>query len=254
MDLLYDLDGLPYRDQAVTEYRSLFTKFPKDLLSIGADAKTVKGQEMGWLTAILYLSPSDIGGVNLCPMAKIAGCEGPCLNTAGRGKLTTVQMSRLRKTLYMNQWWPEFKFQLTTELGKFSQTKPEFRKAVRLNGLSDIRWERKIPATLSYFYDYYSVQFYDYTKLCNRKIDRPEVYDLTFSYSGATDYSFYVEQAERRGMRMSAVFRDELPETFRGRPVIDGDENDLVFLKPTNVIVGLKAKGEARKDNTGFVV
>jgi hypothetical protein len=251
---MYDLDGLDCRDEAVTKYRDLFTKFPDNLLSIGADPKTVKGEAHGWLTAILYLLPSDLSGVNLCPMAKIAKCSDPCLNTAGRGKMTSVKMSRLRKTLYYNQWYPDFERQLIAELEKFATTRPELQKAVRLNGLSDIRWERKVWDTMTHLYDLHGVQFYDYTKLANRHIKRPEVYDLTFSYSGVSDYRLYVEQAVRRGYRMSVVFNGSLPETFLGRTVVNGDENDLVFRHPNDVIVGLKAKGPARYDTSGFVV
>ena len=36
--------------------------------------------------------------------------------------------------------------------------------------------------------------------------------------------------------------------------VVNGDESDLRFLDPRNSIVGLKAKGKAKKDTTGFVV
>ena len=36
--------------------------------------------------------------------------------------------------------------------------------------------------------------------------------------------------------------------------VINGDESDLRFLDPRGVIVGLKAKGKARKVQTSFVI
>ena len=50
------------------------------------------------------------------------------------------------------------------------------------------------------------------------------------------------------------VFRNELPTHWNGFPVINGDENDLRFLDPKGVVVGLKAKGKAKTDTTGFVV
>ena len=46
---------------------------------------------------------------------------------------------------------------------------------------------------------------------------------------------------------------EAMPETYLGRPVFNGDESDLRFLDPKNVIVGLYAKGKAKKDTTGFV-
>ena len=42
--------------------------------------------------------------------------------------------------------------------------------------------------------------------------------------------------------------------TFLNRPVVDGDKSDLRFLDGENVIVGLIAKGQAKKDQSGFVI
>jgi len=44
-----------------------------------------------------------------------------------------------------------------------------------------------------------------------------------------------------------------MPETYNGLPVFNGDESDLRFLDPQGVIVGLYAKGKAKKDTSGFV-
>ena len=55
------------------------------LLSVEADAKTVKGRKKGYLTGIMYLAPFKLSGYQVCPMAEIAGCVGDCLNTAGHG-------------------------------------------------------------------------------------------------------------------------------------------------------------------------
>jgi hypothetical protein len=68
------------------------------MLSISSDAKTVKGLELGFLTGILYLSPADKSGHNVCPMAKKAQCKDPCLDEAGRGAFDNVQLARLAKT------------------------------------------------------------------------------------------------------------------------------------------------------------
>ena len=57
-----------------------FTK-SKKLLNIDKNAKTIKGQAYGYMTAILYLAPSDLSGFNVCPMAS-KGCKSACLNTA----------------------------------------------------------------------------------------------------------------------------------------------------------------------------
>ena len=39
-----------------------------------------------------------------------------------------------------------------------------------------------------------------------------------------------------------------------GRKVINADKDDLRFLDEKNVIAGLLAKGQAKKDYSGFVV
>ena len=79
--------------------RSLFARLPEKLLGIDTNAKTIKGEQYGIKTAILYLMPAEQGGTQLCPMAKTAGCEKACLFTAGRGAMNSVMLSRLRKTL-----------------------------------------------------------------------------------------------------------------------------------------------------------
>jgi hypothetical protein len=52
------------------------------------------------------------------------------------------------------------------------------------------------------------------------------------------------------------VFRSKhnIPKTFRGLRVVDGDKDDLRFLDPKGVVVALYAKGKATKDDTGFVI
>jgi hypothetical protein len=96
------------------------------------------------------------------------------------------------------------------------------------------------------------VQFYDYTKLPGRKV--PANYHLTVSYSGAN--AKYASKVLRSRHNIAVVFRDKesIPEFFNGRPVIDGDRDDLRFLDQTNSIVALYAKGKAKKDTTGFVI
>ena len=70
------------------------------LISVGRNAKTVKGDGDEYLTAILYMAPADnLEGVNVCAMAEVAGCKAVCLYTAGRGKMNSVQAGRLRKTM-----------------------------------------------------------------------------------------------------------------------------------------------------------
>ena len=41
---------------------------------------------------------------------------------------------------------------------------------------------------------------------------------------------------------------------FLGRDIVDGDDTDLRFLEPNDIISALYAKGRAKLDGTGFVV
>lgn len=268
--LAFDISGLDFWLQVeilrTEANRSLFSRFPEKLLGIDTNAKTIKGEKYGIKTAILYLMPAMGSGVNLCANAVIAGCVKPCLFTAGRGAMSNVMLSRLRKTLYFNQYRKQFMAQLDKEL-RLERNKAKrkgYKLIVRLNGTSDIRWEN-IPvagyAERNIMQAFSDIQFYDYTKLANRK-NIPANYDLTFSYSGVSEYLPFVEKAVANGERIAVVFRNRAivermlanGETFLGLPIVDGDNSDIRHLEPKGVIVALYAKGKARRDQSGFVV
>jgi hypothetical protein len=245
--------------------RSLFARLPEKLLGIDTNAKTIKGEQYGIKTAILYLMPAEQGGTQLCPMAKTAGCEKACLFTAGRGAMNSVMLSRLRKTLYFNQYRDQFMLQLQNELirERAKAKRKGYKLIVRLNGTSDVRWENE-PIGHAYaniMQALPDIQFYDYTKIANRK-NVPANYDLTFSYSGVEAYQPFVAKAVANGDRIAVVFRDRAivnamlanGETFLGLPVVDGDDSDVRHLDPKGAVVALYAKGKARRDQSGFVV
>ena len=267
--LAFDISGLSLDIQlqilGSEKNRSLFSRLPEKLLGIDTNAKTIKGEKYGIKTAILYLMPAEQGGTQLCPMAKTAGCEKACLFTAGRGAMNSVILSRLRKTLYFNQYRDQFMLQLQSELirERAKAKRKGYKLIVRLNGTSDIRWEN---VAIGYAYANImqavpNIQFYDYTKIANRK-NVPANYDLTFSYSGVPAYAPYVAKAVANGDRIAVVFRDRAivnamlanGETFLGLSVVDGDDTDIRHLDAKGVVVALYAKGKARKDTSGFVV
>lgn len=221
-------------------------------LSIGNNSKTIKSDEGGeYLTAIMYMRPN----LRICSMSALAACIAACLNTAGRGAMNTVQAARQRKTDAFESDPVAFVDQLKWDI-LFALRKANrkgVKLAVRLNGTSDIAWENIRGSNgNTIFQDFPDVQFYDYTKLPNRKV--PANYHLTVSYSGANDK--YAKKVLNSKHNIAVVFRDKnsIPEFWNGRKVIDGDRDDLRFLDPSNVIVALYAKGKAKKDTTGFVV
>ena len=96
------------------------------------------------------------------------------------------------------------------------------------------------------------VQFIDYTKIRNRfKNKLPKNYSLTFSQSeiNQTDTTELLKTKSN----IAVVFRNKLPKKYKGRKVINGDKHDLRHLDPQKIIVGLTAKGRAKKDFRGFV-
>ena len=206
------------------------------------------------MTAILYLAPANSSGFNVCPMAS-AGCKASCLNTAGRGQMKAVQRGRINKTLWLMRERETFLIQLKKEikLHALRCEKKGFKPAVRLNGTSDVSWER-----FGLFEMFPDVQFYDYTKIYKRALkwakgEYPKNYHLTYSLS--EDNKKEAFNILKRGGNISAVFRTKkLPRKFKGFKVIDADKSDVRFKDPKNIIAGLYAKGKARHDKTGFVL
>ena len=216
-----------------------------------ANTKILKGEKYGYKTYILHLAPSLISGYQTCPKAS-AGCAAACLNKAGMGVYSTVQQARINRTKLFFQDRPNFMAQLAKEIksAKKSAAKAGLKLLVRLNGTSDIAWEKiRVGDYRNLFEMFPDVQFYDYTKIVGRTV--PENYHLTFSKSESNDAD--VSVAIRNGLNVAVVF-DKLPETYLGRPVVSGDDSDIRVNDPRGVVVGLKAKGPARKDLSGFVV
>jgi len=217
------------------------------LLTLG-NTKTVKGEAMGFQTYIMHLAPSTLSGYQTCPMAS-EGCASACLNTAGRGRFTAIQEARIRKTKWFFEDRESFMIQLVKDIeAAIRKAKREgFTPVFRLNGTSDIRWETvAVNGFVNIMAMFPQVQFYDYTKLPNRR-NVPSNYHLTFSRSESN------EHLSPQGMNVAVVF-DSLPDVWMGRKVIDGTETDLRFLDEQNVIVGLLAKGKAKKDTSGFTI
>jgi len=198
--------------------------------------KTTKGEEKGWTTYILYLNPHSLNskGVNLCPYST-KECRSCCLVSAGRMKFSNALASRKRKTELFLANPRLFLKELNIELLKLRIKAIEGEKiAVRLNGTSDIEWEKHINML-----EYPEIQFYDYTKIPNR-FDLPKNYHLTFSFSGHNWR--HAKEYLDKGFNVSVVFEKEIPETFKEYPVINGDEDDLRFLNGNSKIIGLKFK------------
>jgi hypothetical protein len=214
-----------------------------------ANPKIQKGTKLGYLSFILHLAPATLSGRETCPK-RTAGCTAACLNTAGRGGMfkkgentNMIQKARIRKTRQYFEQRDQFLADLEADIRKGIKMaeKLGLKPAFRLNGTSDLSVEKwgiieKFP----------TVQFYDYTKVLGRKVAHLPNYHLTFSKADGNDAD--VAKALAQGMSVVAVY-DKIPE---GVP--SADETDLRFLDPKGVMLGLKAKGRAKKDYSGFVI
>ena len=237
------------------------------LLSTG-NPKVLKGMSQGYNTYILHLAPADLSGYETCAK-RTAGCTAACLNTAGRGGMfkrgentNVIQQARIRKTKMFFENRVEFMATLVKdiELAIKQSKKMELVPVFRLNGTSDLAWEkyevvRNGQLFRNIFTAFPEVQFYDYTKVLGRKVKEYSNYQLTFSAADGNDSD--VLKALNEGLNVAVVFGIKktlpMPVDYLSRPVFNGDESDLRFLDPKGVIVGLYAKGKAKKDTTGFV-
>ena len=228
------------------------------LLTIGGNAKIVKGDKKGiYLTAIQHLAPADESGYNTCPFAS-PGCKAACLYASGRAELfPMIKEVRIARTKLFFEHRALYKNLLYAEIDAFIRKakRKGVKPAIRLNGTSDIVWERVFP---DMFVKYSQVVFYDYTKIAARfrnnnaiAWNKPKNYYLLFSRSEINDKQ--VDKVLKWGGNVAVVF-NTLPNKYKSKKVINGDETDIRFQDKKGVIVGLKAKGKAKKDSSGFVV
>lgn len=202
---------------------------------------------------VMYLLPHRLSGVvNTCTHSS-KGCRFSCLHSAGRLGLPPAERAKLARTLFLHQepWW--FCLQLVQEIEQHRRRveRKGRRLVVRLNGTSDIPWEQFFPELFELFPN---VLFQDYTKDWDRIPTAIPNYYLVASANETTsdaafachDGNVVVPVAVRRG--------DPLPDTFMGRPVVDGDLHDLRLIDPQiKAAVLVRAKGMGTQDTSGFI-
>lgn len=225
--------------------------------------KTRKGEALGYLTGIMYLSPArESGRGNLCPWST-GLCRRWCLKRSGKMRFDGAKRARIRRTRFFLSDRPGFLRRLRWELKGFRLRAAElgFRQvAIRLNGTSDVPWESVYPALMPGFSD---VRFYDYTKSIHRirafaAGTLPANYHLTFSLSETERSEAEALEALALGVNVAAVFGEPIPGKWFARyPVIDGDHNDLRFLDPRPAVIALRPKGISLADRPrakGFIL
>ena len=205
-----------------------------------------------------FASLSVMPDYKICGGSKAAGCMELCLKSSGFAKIfNTVNIARQKKTDFLLNDRIGFVSQLDKELFNYNKKciKNNKKGFVRLNTISDYPFHKT-----GLMQKYPDLNFIDYTKIAKRLFEQlPENYFLMFSFSGRLQYSSQVRLALKTSLPISVVFKCDFPETFLGRPVIDGDKSDLNNALSFNKIVGLKFK-EVKKDdysefkNNGFIV
>ena len=230
----------------------------KTTLLTAGNAKITKGEAFGYLTKGIHLAPANLSGYEVCRW-RSKGCTMACLNTAGRGQMNSVQDSRIAKTKLFFEQRFDFLAKLSKEISSTikSASKKGLQAVFRPNLTSDIAWEDIVNEDgVNLFEKHESIQFYDYTKSFKRMKafldgELPSNYHLTFSCSETNEK--IAKLVLEMGGNVAVVFRNQLPKTWNGYEVVNGDESDLRFLDKKGVVVGLIEKGMAKKDATGFV-
>lgn len=221
-----------------------------------SNAKLAKSDKYStdFLTFGLSLASASLSGYNVCQGAS-AGCIAGCLLYAGQGRFDNVKNARIAKTRLYFQDKVTFKAMLWADVYNARNAARKVGKlaAVRLNVLSDLPWERMFPEL---FADFTDVQFYDYTKVADRDqkvAEWPGNYYLTFSRSECNESTAL--RMLSNGVNVAVVFESkDLPSTWNGYKVINGDQTDLRFTDERGTVVGLYAKGKGKSDRSGFVV
>jgi hypothetical protein len=227
-----------------------------NLLTVSGDSKTVKGEQHGYLTGILYLSPASLSGKNLCPHSS-PGCRAACLYTSGRARtFPAINKARLRRSELFIKDRESFMIQLMGDIAKLESAarKRGLKPAIRLNGTSDIPFENISVFGKTLFKHFPKIRFYEYSKILKRFLNPNLPKNLHLTFSRSESNSELIPIVTKLGYNVAVVFRKKIPLKWNGMKTINADSHDLRFLDPKGVICALRAKGRAKIDTSGFVV
>lgn len=199
-------------------------------------------------TYCIYLAPSNMSGYKVCPNDTY--CKQFCLNASGNNKAdilargvenSRINQSRVKKTKLFYENREMFMAIMVMEILKEKERaeKNGMDFAIRINGTSDLSPEIFKYQGKNILELFPQIQFYDYTKMPNRikLMQKYKNYDLTFSFNGHN----WNECAEfmSHGGKAAVVFEGNLPKSYRGFEVVDGNQYDMRYLDPSGTIIGL---------------
>lgn len=238
--------------------------------NINKSAKLAKNGKINHqYTYGIYLAPASTSGYNVCSHST-PECRIGCLATSGRAGMeikagkTKTQNSRANKTRLFFEHQEFFMTWLIAEIEKYQEkaNNDGYDFSARLNCTSDINWQKVMINGKNIFELFPMVQFYDYTKNPKKFENIPSNYHLTFSYTGRNWQvcEALLQQGHNIAMVFDAKNENELPTSFRGYKVVNGDLTDYRVADGKGIIVGLKFKHIANKEaeqnvlNSCFVV
>lgn len=220
-----------------------------------ANPKVAKNQKVGVLGSVLHLAPASLSGYNVCPGSS-QGCRDACLHYAGNPVyMNNKTKARIRKTKMFFEQREEFMALIIKDIAALERKakRENMEPCVRLNGTSDIIWERKKYQGKNLMEHFPDVQFMDYTKLPRDPKGLPSNYHLTVSLSESNQDK--IDKAIEWGYNVAVVFENKLPDTYLNLPVISGDEHDFRPVDPKGCVVGLVVKGpKGKADDSGFII
>jgi hypothetical protein len=229
---------------------------------VGHSAKSEHGQQYNIDSYIVYLSPYNRSGFQMCKFAT-KECIASCLNESGHNRvnlcagLNTIDMARIRRTILFNVNPIYFLDWIAAEITVFQAVaaKSGHIFSARLNGTSDIPWELVgYQGFSSLMAAFPTITWYDYTKIPGRKIDHLINYSLTFSYTGRNTIEC-LQVLENQG-NVAIVFNtvpgESLPSHWKNYTVLDGDVTDYRPADCKGCVVGLRYKvsGKLSKSDT----
>ena len=206
----------------------------------------------------LYLAPAKVSGHNVCSHST-PECRLGCLNTSGRAGieefsgLDKIKKARINKTKLFFEHTAFFMEWLMAEImsARAKAERDGYYFSVRLNCTSDIDWTKVLIDGKSIFQIFSGIQFYDYTKNANKFTEKPSNYHLTYSYTGRN--AELCKALLHRGFNVAMVFNvkheSQLPKTYNGYQVINGDLTDYRIDDAKGIIIGLKWKRIANREN-----
>jgi hypothetical protein len=262
----FSKEAYDYRQREMNRLRKLtWQGYKKTMSEIGLSymgglnisSKLAKNAKYDILTYCVYLAAADNAfGLEVCNKQTSKSCRNLCLVSSGHAKIDylagnhSVQDARNKRTMlyFANRELFCKIMEHEIDVARRKADRKGYIFSIRFNCTSDIPLTslNKFEGGMNFLEKYSDVIKYDYTKRpMNLKLARDfKNYHVVFSYTKQNEEM--AKEWLRMGGSIAVVFgvtrEEDMPKTFLGYPVINGDKYDARFLDPKNCVVGLKYK------------